>query len=289
MRGASGRRLAIIILAPVLVAWAPRLSAQEKPAANRVFSTAFEHKLIEKPIGDVVAFAGKQFLGAPYEAGTLDRAAAESLICNLATFDCVTLVENSLALARCIKENRLSYDAYRDALLKIRYRNGILNGYGSRLHYFTEWIADNEKKGYVRDVTREAGGVPYEKTIHFMTAHRGSYPHLASDSAFALIKTAEASLASHQMYFIPKDAVKRASARIKNGDIIAVTTSIEGLDVSHTGIALRSGKGVVRLLHASDPGDSVRVSGTPLWEYLSKHPKQTGIMVARPVEPPAGN
>ena len=49
----------------------------------------------------------------------------------------------------------------------IRYRNGVLDGYPSRLHYFTDWIRNNEQKGLVRDITSELGGTEHKKVYQF--------------------------------------------------------------------------------------------------------------------------
>ncbi len=198
----------------------------------------------------------------------------------------MTLVENVLAIARCIKNDQLSFDAYCRELEKIRYRGGKLDGYRSRLHYFTDWIYDNEKKGIVQDASKELGGIPYPKKIDFMSMHRRSYPKLASDSAYRAIQAMEAEISHHTHYYIPKDSLARGARAhntgIHSGDIIAITANQAGLDISHTGIAVRLPDGTIHLLHAPDVGDSVRITSEPLERYLAKHSSHTGIIVARP-------
>src|SRR5262249_42864643 len=134
-------------------------SVQQKDslACERVFSFALDHRLSRSPIGEVMAAVGKQFIGAPYEAHTLDSAKTEHLVVNLRGFDCVTLVENALALSRCIKSGHLTTPDFRKELQNIRYRGGSISGYASRLHYFTDWIRDNAAKGNVTDVTKKLG------------------------------------------------------------------------------------------------------------------------------------
>ena len=117
----------------------------------------------------LVLEVGKFFLGKPYVVGTLETKGGEHLVINLREFDCVTFVENVIALARCVKSRQKSFEGFRRLLRKIRYRNGRLQGYASRLHYFSDWIHDNQKKGIVRNVTAEIGGRPFRKTINFMT------------------------------------------------------------------------------------------------------------------------
>jgi hypothetical protein len=233
----------------------------------------------------VITFVGRQLIGSPYEANTLDRPGhPEELVCNLGTFDCVTFVENVLALSRCIKGNRLAYEAYEHELLTIRYRGGVINGYASRLHYFSDWIGDNERKGIVREISRTIG-VPYRKPIRFMSSHRSSYPRLSADSTFAEIGAREDTLNAAARYYVPKKELARSEGGIENGDLIAITTTTDGLDVSHTGIAVRLEDGTLHLLHAPDAGEHVRITAETLTGYLRKHRSQTGVMVARAIPP----
>jgi hypothetical protein len=254
----------------------------DKDICNRVFAYAFEHAMTAKPPGDVMAEIGKRFIDSPYVANTLDEAGPEHLVVDLRGFDCVTLVENSLAFERCVKTDSMSFGAFQEKLQNIRYRGGVLNGYGSRLHYFSEWIRDNEKKHNLRDITRELGGVPYNKSIDFMMTHRDKYPKLAPDSVFQMIVNAEHNLAHDSLYYIPKEFVAQAEEKIQSGDIIAITTGIAGLDVSHTAIAVRLADGSLHLLHAPDVGERVTITKDSLSKYLEHHAKQTGIIVARP-------
>src|SRR4030042_4036082 len=121
---------------------------------------------------------GKFFLGETYRAGTLERKGAEHLVVNLRKHDCFTFVENVVALAWFVTSRKESFDAFRRLLLKIRSRQGKVQGYPSRLHYFSDWIHDNQKKGLVRDVTADVGGRPLIKAITFMTTHPDIYPPL---------------------------------------------------------------------------------------------------------------
>jgi hypothetical protein len=69
---------------------------------------------------------------------------------------------------------------------------------------------------------------------------------------------------------------------IRDGDIIAATSTVAGLDVAHTGLALWV-DGALHLLHAPLVGDSVEISQLPLAERILELSGQDGIMVARPV------
>ncbi len=247
------------------------------------FVLATKRHLHDKPIGEVVATVGTMFLETPYVANTLEVPGDEHLVINLHGLDCVTFVENTLAISRCIKLRTNTFEAYKQQLQRIRYRSGAINGYPSRLHYFSDWIDDNEGKNIVRNISREVG-LTYPKQVDFMSSHPSSYKQLGNESYLERIKETEATLDRRQHYYIPKNRISDVESQIKPGDIIAITTSIEGLDVVHTGIAIRSG-GILKYLHAPLSKGKVQISEQSLVKYLAGNKKQTGIMVARPLEP----
>jgi len=250
------------------------------------FAGGMDGDLARLPMGDLVAAMGRSFLDRPYEPNTLEAPGPEHLVVNLREFDCVTLCETSLALARAIKRHASTVGGYTAELENIRYRGGRCNGYGSRLHYFSEWIADNAKKQIVRDMTPALGGVNDARRIDFMSTHREAYPRLAEPGTLEAIVAMEHDLARSTRRYVPKARVAAVEERIQSGDIIAVTTDVPGLDVAHTGIAVREG-GVTRLLHAPNVGQKVQITRVSLSAYLQAHQKQSGIMVARPVDPTA--
>jgi hypothetical protein len=207
-------------------------------AANRIFSYAFEHKLFQKPIGDIVEAIGRQFLEAPYEGHTLDATPDETIVTNLHSFDCVTYVENVLALARTVKNNRLSFSAYRDELIRIRYRGGRAAGYPSRLHYFSEWIRDNEKKG-VADSRRPPAEATSRK-INFMTGH-GRVIHSSPRSEFHRHATIEKNLSADHLHIL--EPARSARRNRESGMGHYCGDHFRPVPMSHTGIAVRNDKG----------------------------------------------
>ena len=248
---------------------------------------AFEDKIIaidgllENDFGRTMVAVGKTFLGTPYVAKTLEVGDTESLVVNLQGLDCTTYVENVLAFSSILKAGNSNFDHYLQALENVRYKDGKLDGYASRLHYFSEWIANNEKKGLLKDVTSEIGGKEITKAINFMSTHRELYPFLSDDDNFEKIKASENYLNNQPICVLEQDAIAENEHLIETGDIIALTTSIKGLDITHTGIASREKDGRIHLLHASSSGQ-VEVSKLPLVDYLKKVKSNTGIMVARP-------
>lgn len=238
--------------------------------------------LLENNFGKTLVAVGKTFLGTPYEAKTLEIGKTESLVINLQGLDCTTYIENVLAFSLLLKDEKSDFETFIQKLESIRYKNGKLNGYTSRLHYFSEWIEDNEAKGLLTNITSEIGGNIVTKKIDFMTTHRELYPFLKDDDDnFKKIQASENYLNGQEICILPQDQIEANEHLIKSGDIIALTTSIKGLDVTHTGIATREKDGRIHLLHASTIGEVV-VSKLPLKDYLKKIKNNTGIMVARP-------
>jgi hypothetical protein len=223
---------------------------------------------------------GKFFLGTPYVTGTLETKRAEHLVVNLRSLDCVTFVENVVALVYLVKSQEKSFKAFRRLLQKIRYRQGRLQGYSSRLHYFSDWIHDNQKKGIVRDVTAKIGGRPLRKAITFMTTHPDFYPSLKNVTKLRRMKSIEKTISRRSLFFIPKKTLGRLEDRIRDGDLIAITTNTKGLDVQHVGLAARV-KNRIHLLHASSIEGKVVLSKKTLYRYLMQSKVRSGIMVAR--------
>lgn len=229
---------------------------------------------------DLVTQIGRIFLGAPYRTGTLETAGAEKLVINLAEFDCTTFVETVLALAGCAVSGDISRLTFRKNLQFLRYRQGKINGYASRLHYFSDWLRENEKKKILKDVSRSLNGRPALKKINFMTHHRELYAGFKKKSAFEAMRQIERNLSRKVFYTIGSDKINHRQTGISEGDVIAFTTDQAGLDVAHVGFAVRQGRHV-HLLHASGKEGAVVISKETLPAYLKSNKKFTGVMVAR--------
>lgn len=234
-------------------------------------------------LGDTIVAVGKSFLDTPYVEKTLEVGETETLVVNLQGLDCTTFVENVFAFGTMLKSKQSSFEDFTKTLETIRYRDGDLKGYPSRLHYFTEWIRNNEKKGLVKDITSDLGGVELNKPINFMGTHRSLYPFLSDDTNFAIIQQAEKELAKENLCYLPQDQIESKEQQIQSGDIIALATSIKGLDVTHTGIAIHQPDGRLHLLHASSKNGKVEITQEPLVDYLKNIKSNIGIIVARPV------
>ena len=263
----------------------PAFEVTEQPGDSVIFEETIDwaraNQIDTLPIGEAIAALGRQFVGTPYIPQTLELEGDERLIVNLRELDCVTFVENMLAIARVLRAGTPDYDSFKRELVRMRYRDGILSGYASRLHYFSEWIADNEEKGIVDDVTVAIGGVQDTGAINFMTGHADSYRQLSDSRVVDQIREIETTLTGRERHYIPQDAIDGVARNIRNGDIIAATSTLQGLDIAHTGFALWV-DGVLHLMHAPLVGSVVEISELPLADRLKRIEAQDGIMVARP-------
>jgi hypothetical protein len=229
---------------------------------------------------------GKSLLGRPYRPHTLEAASTEQLVVNLQTFDCQTFVETALALALAqhnpgAARNPTQLDQqFRRYLTRIRYRNGLIDGYGSRLHYLSDWLRDNEQKGVLRDVTRAVGGVQVSKAITYMTQSPQKYPLLSDKLIFQQVAMVEKSLSQQAFWFIPRKNVRAIEKQLREGDLVMLTAARPGLDARHVGLVVYQ-NGRPHLLHASSDQAKVVITNCPLADYVATHKRLSGIRVAR--------
>ncbi|HOG08015.1 MAG: DUF1460 domain-containing protein [Syntrophales bacterium] len=228
----------------------------------------------------VLTAIAEGFLGVPYLAHPLDQTGPEHLVVNLDAFDCVTFVETAVALARLPADGRADREGLARAVEEIRYRGGRLDGYASRLHYFSDWLRDNKARGILEDMTARLGGTPWEKRLNFMTAHRDRYPPLADPECYRRVRAVEEALTAMPKVHLPRGRFRSQEARIHDGDILAVTALQDGIDVLHVGFAVRR-RGRIHLLHASEAAGRVVVSPETVYRYLHRRRARTGLLVAR--------
>jgi hypothetical protein len=119
------------------------------------------------PLGERIGRVALSFLGTPYVGWTLERSDdVEPCFVTLEGLDCVTFFETSLAVARLLPEQDRSPEALVRAVERTRYRGGRRTDYLSRLHYTTDWMHDNERKGIVRVLSPDLPGAErFVKTL----------------------------------------------------------------------------------------------------------------------------
>ncbi|WP_319481889.1 N-acetylmuramoyl-L-alanine amidase-like domain-containing protein [uncultured Draconibacterium sp.] len=276
----------IFLLASALLFGLTILFAQNR--TNNSDEQICKHILAElqqhnnKPTAELVVDAAKLLMNTPYVAHTLETE-PEQLIVNLRELDCTTFAENCLALARTAKTRKPSYKHFKNELQFIRYRGGEISGYPSRLHYFSDWILDNDKKHTVKSISQSIGNIEFDKTINFMSQHPNSYKQLKNNAVFIeALNKQEQELTNAKLYYLPTEKLETLKHQIKNGDIFGITTTVDGLDITHVGIAAFKGD-ELHFLHASSKAGKVILSEETLVEYLLNRKPSTGIMIARPL------
>ena len=228
----------------------------------------------------------RQFQDVPYVAHTLEVNDQEQLVVNTRELDCTTLVETVTALTLCTRRGQRTWNDYLNMLRTLRYRQGVLDGYPSRLHYFTDWIDDNSAMKLVEEIQQP--NPPFTAVqrvaVDYMSKHPRAYRALKEHPKFvSVISQQEKALTGHRYRYIPKSAVKNTRLlrkTIHDGDIIAITCNKKGLDIAHLGFAVWKKDGL-HLLNASQIHKKVVEEPMTFYKYLQKHPSHTGIRIVR--------
>ena len=240
------------------------------------------HTAEETIFGDLLAGIALTFLDVPYKEATLEGSGRENLVVNFRQFDCFTFVESMLALARWFTSGKKSPREYLRQLKLIRYRGGIIDGYSSRLHYFTDWLCDNGKKKILADITGTLDGRSRRRKIDFMTKNIKLYPALRNKKQWQKLLAVEKKISRRIFRVINKSKFAVCQKKIQNGDIVAFASAQKGLDVAHVGFAFWQGKNLY-LLHASSKEGAVVISKKTLAAYLKSNKNYTGVIIARPL------
>ena len=177
----------------------------------------------------------RAFLGTPYLESPLGEGAGydpDPLI-RYDTVDCLTYVDTVLALASSPDPDHVLH-----TLLQIRYRDGV-PAFGHRNHLMMdEWIPDNEKKGFVRSVTREVGGASVQVAEKDLTA--GLWRHRRGVGL--PLSVADLKLGPARLAYVPIGRFPAVMSRIPDGTILLVVRTdrpLEPIRVTHVGFVFR--------------------------------------------------
>ncbi|MDE6270358.1 MAG: DUF1460 domain-containing protein [Muribaculaceae bacterium] len=275
--------IAVTAMAATLPAMALRFGneATDTTEINRLLTEVLAEGITDPSAR--TAYVAQKFLGIPYQGHTLEGE-TEELTVRLDSLDCTTFVETAMALSYTAAERRSSWRDFVYNLERLRYRNGHIDGYPSRLHYISDWATDNIHRGNFDEVTNR---IPFcdhvVRTIDYMSSHRSSYPALADSANFAAIKNVEAGYRSHRFPCIKAMALGRREVwdALRSGDVVALVTKMTDLDVVHMGIIIKDDAGVPHLLHASLGDKKVTLTKGSLAEYFNRNPKMLGLRVFR--------
>jgi len=254
--------------------------AKDKEILEQVLNLYSAEK--DATTSDLMLKVGSFFQGTPYVAHTLEKE-DEQLVINLRELDCTTFAENCLAISRTLSSESHTFDQFCAELQFIRYRDGLINGYPSRLHYFCDWIFNNAQANLVKDISEEIAQTPFPKQINFMSSHPDSYRQLKDSIPLVeAIAAQEKEISARKMFFIPETRIAEIESKLMDGDIAGITTEIEGIAIQHVVILVRQ-DGRIHLLHASSKAEKVVLSDITLEEYLLNSKTASGIMLARPL------
>lgn len=233
-----------------------------------------------------IIYFARKLKGIPYVAHTLEINKKEKLVINLRQLDCTTYVENVVALSMCMNEKKYTFKSFCDNLKKIRYRDDSQPHYTQRLHYFTDWIENNTKKGICKEIQSPAP--PFTNTqrinVFYMSENPSKYKMLKENPKYIpTIRKTEQNINQKTYKYIPKTEVKNTNTvrrTIQDGDIIATTTCLKGLDIQHIGFAIWHKNGL-HMLNASSLHHKVVEEPMTLYNYLQKQKTMTGIRIIR--------
>ncbi len=276
-------RLLITAILTVSMLNSAEASVRTSPQDSLIYTRTMQELLpyAGLPAGELMVKTAGMFYGTPYKGGTLETV-PEALTVNLHETDCILLVETCTAmtilLKGCTDGGIPSFEDFCAMLRTLRYRDGITDGYPSRLHYTSEWLLQAQDNGFLKEVTAELGGIPLNQVFSFMSSHRDNYPRLREDDgALELIRRAEERLdTAAACFYIPSEKIPEIEDSILDGDIICFVSTISGLDITHTGIACRKEDGSLHFIHASMKEGKVVLETRTLTEYA-----RSGIRVAR--------
>lgn len=233
-----------------------------------------------------IIYFARQLRGLPYVAHTLEVNKTEKLVINLRQLDCTTYVENVVALDMCMRQKAYTFKSFCDNLCRLRYRGGCTPHYTKRLHYFTDWINDNTSMGFCHEL--QSPNPPFTKVqdvnVFYMSTNPEKYKMLRENKEYIpLIAETEKNINKKSYRYIPKLKVQNTSLlrkTVHDGDIIAITTTLKGLDIQHIGFAVWHKDGL-HLLNASSLRHKVVEETVTLYNYLKGKNTITGIRIVR--------
>lgn len=238
--------------------------------------------------GDFLVRAASIKRHSPYQE--LDETAGpEYLQVDLERFDCLSLIDTSLAVARCAWVRDATEACFTRELTATRYRDGIMKEFPSRLHYLVDWLDDNRERHRLDDITRDLGGILLRRHFAYMSEHRSLYPPMADPEVRKAIARTEVRLSQRIYAVIVWKSVIEKEHLLRDGDLVGIVTRDTGRLIGHAGLVVRDSRDKAQLLHASSYHRSVVLTRASLADYVSRRHDRWGIMIARPRAPVGKN
>lgn len=285
-------RISMVVLMLAVALQAPVAAAAQGVAQGNISQESVQKygelsKVLQanqqKSVPELMIIVAKQMLGTEYVAGTLEKV-PEQLVVSLTQTDCILFVESCLAMALNAKKGIFHPDSLCATIQSLRYRNGKVDGYASRIHYTSEWIRQGEARGIFREITDVLSGDNLSgQRFSYMSEHSDAYRQLKGNPAeVARIAQMEASLNQHTDYFvIPKEAVSKMEHLLKDGDILGFNSTVKGLDIAHVALVYHKENGQVGFIHASQADGKVVIDEKSIADYVNARKSNNGIRIVR--------
>lgn len=211
--------------------------------------------------GERITSISSHFLNSPYVANSLvgDPVQAEQLVLGLDGFDCFTFLDTVEALRRSS-----AADDFPLQMIQVRYKDGVVS-YENRRHFYTDWTTDRDSP--VKDVTGIVG--------------QGRERHVSkqlNEKSDGTLWLRGIEITPRTIAYIPVDELGASQlAALESGDYVGIYSPQPGLDVSHTGLIVKSDASIM-FRHASSRAGAERVMDDDLMTYMRG---KTGLIVYR--------
>ena len=151
-------------------------------------------------------------------------------------------------------------------------------------HYFTLWAQNAEQRGWLHNLSPDFQGVTKRRRrLNYISQHSAAYAPMRTPSNRQCVSQQEAALVVNQSY-IPIDQLGPVLPLLNNGDIFALVTDVDGLDVTHVGFIEKTGPDTVNAIHAAPHGGVMRSVGLANW--AARVPDVVGLALYGPVVKP---
>lgn len=280
------RRQSFLVVVCACVSWSQAAKADEPGSKLARWYQQLGAPKPEEPFGHYLARTAYTKHGVKYD-DVSHAIGHETLRVEIDAFECVSFIESAIAVARCGWSADQTETCFTHELEASRYRSGKMGDYSSRLHYFVDWIADNELRGRVSNLTTTFGGEPVRKDFFYISQRELKRASVDADELASLteaIESTEARLSATPHSVISRQAAPPVLNELRDGDIVAFVRERPGLLVHHAGLIYWS-NGSPRLLHASSYHGRVVVTVRDVTDYLLRRTERRGVIIARPTAP----
>ena len=222
--------------------------------------------------GARVVDVAKRSVGSPYANGPLGEGPGakydDDPLMDLTRVDCVTFVEQTIALAACA-----SYKDAFDLLQKIRYKGGAI-AFETRSHFMVaDWVANNS---FCKEVTRDLKVTA--ESVTRTISKKGFFERVETPELGQDIRDREITLA-----YVPVHETAAAEKNLPSPALIILIGKVDWLFTLHCGLYIRDENGAGRFYHAGSKAGAVTT--TDLVSYFKDTTRYLGFAAYRIEDP----